>query len=44
MEFRKDYQVITVSFNYHDTPQKAAQKNKPFCDAIIKVIPQTGYF
>lgn len=30
MELGKDYQVITVSFNLHDTPEKAAEKKKNF--------------
>lgn len=28
----KDYQVITISFNYRDTPQKAKEKKKRFVD------------
>jgi protein SCO1 len=30
MELGKDYQVITVSFNYRDTPEKASQKKDLF--------------
>lgn len=30
MVLGKDYQVITVSFNFHDTPEKAAQKKQTF--------------
>jgi protein SCO1/2 len=30
MELGKDYQVLTVSFNYNDTPEKAKQKKKNF--------------
>jgi len=30
MELGKDYQVLTVSFNYNDTPEKARQKKKNF--------------
>jgi protein SCO1/2 len=30
LQLGKDYQVITVSFNIHDTPEKARQKKKTF--------------
>ncbi len=30
MELGKDYQIITVSFNYKDTPEKAVQKKNTF--------------
>jgi protein SCO1 len=30
MELGKDYQVLTISFNYKDTPEKAAQKKQTF--------------
>ena len=30
MELGKDYQVVTVSFNYNDTPEKAMDKKKTF--------------
>lgn len=30
MELGKDYQVVTVSFNYQDTPDKAIEKKKTF--------------
>ena len=30
LELGKDYQVITVSFNFHDTPEKARQKKETF--------------
>ncbi|MCX6251629.1 MAG: SCO family protein [Bacteroidetes bacterium] len=30
MELGKDYQVVTVSFNYQDTPEKAVEKKKTF--------------
>ncbi len=30
MDLGKDYQVITVSFNYYDTPEKAQEKKKAF--------------
>jgi protein SCO1/2 len=30
MELGKDYQVVTVSFNYLDTPEKAIEKKKTF--------------
>lgn len=30
MELGKDYQVVTVSFNYQDTPEKAIEKKKTF--------------
>jgi protein SCO1 len=30
LELGKDYQVITISFNYHDTPEKALVKKENF--------------
>ena len=30
MELGKDYQIVTVSFNYKDTPEKAIQKKNTF--------------
>jgi protein SCO1 len=30
MELGKDYQIVTVSFNYNDTPEKAVEKKKTF--------------
>lgn len=30
LELGKDYQVLTISFNYNDTPEKAVQKKKNF--------------
>jgi len=30
LELGKDYQVVTVSFNYQDTPEKAVEKKKTF--------------
>jgi len=30
MELGKDYQVVTISFNYKDTPEKAIEKKKNF--------------
>jgi protein SCO1/2 len=30
MELGKDYQIVTVSFNYEDTPEKAIQKKNTF--------------
>ncbi len=30
LKLGKDYQVITVSFNYHDTPEKARNKKETF--------------
>ena len=30
MELGKDYQIVTVSFNYKDTPEKAVQKKNTF--------------
>jgi protein SCO1 len=30
LELGKDYQVITISFNYRDTPEKAREKKKNF--------------
>ena len=32
----KDYQVITVSFNYRDTPEKAKEKKKRFTERYAK--------
>jgi protein SCO1/2 len=32
MELGKDYQVITISFNYRDTPVKAKEKKKRFVE------------
>lgn len=32
----KEYQVITISFNYRDTPQKAKEKKKRFVDRYTK--------
>lgn len=32
LELGKDYQVITISFNYRDTPQKAKEKKKRFIE------------
>jgi len=32
LELGKDYQVITISFNYRDTPQKAKEKKKRFVE------------
>lgn len=36
MKLGKDYQVITISFNYRDTPQKAKEKKKRFVDRYSK--------
>lgn len=36
MELGKDYQVITISFNTKDTPQKAKQKKQNFVNKISK--------
>jgi len=30
MELGKDYQILTISFNYNDTPEKAVEKKKNF--------------
>jgi protein SCO1 len=30
MELGKDYQIVTISFNYKDTPEKAVQKKNTF--------------
>src|ERR1035437_2683087 len=32
----KDYQVITISFNFRDTPQKAKEKKKRFTERYAK--------
>jgi len=36
LKLGKDYQVITISFNYRDTPQKAKEKKKRFTDRYSK--------
>lgn len=36
MDFGKDYQVITISFDYTDTPEKAKQKKINFVQNISK--------
>src|ERR1035437_4378945 len=36
LQLGKDYQVITISFNYRDTPQKAKDKKKRFADRYSK--------
>lgn len=36
LEFGKDYQVVTVSFNYRDSPEKAKQKKLNFAKNISK--------
>ena len=36
MELGKDYQVITISFNYRDTPQKAKEKKNRFVERYSK--------
>lgn len=36
MDFGKDYQVITISFDYTDTPEKAKQKKINFIQNISK--------
>ncbi|MDP4240753.1 MAG: SCO family protein [Bacteroidota bacterium] len=36
LELGKDYQVITISFNFRDTPQKAKDKKKRFTDRYSK--------
>ena len=36
MVLGKDYQVITVSFNYRDTPEKAKEKKKRFTERYAK--------
>lgn len=36
MDFGKDYQVITISFDYTDTPEKAIQKKINFIQNISK--------
>jgi len=44
MELGKDYQVVTVSFNYKDTPEKAIQKKNTFPEkAQQKRIRITGF-
>lgn len=36
LKLGKDYQVITVSFNYRDTPEKAKEKKKRFTERYAK--------
>ena len=36
MKLGKDYQVITISFNFRDTPQKAKEKKKRFTERYAK--------
>ena len=36
LKLGKDYQVITISFNYRDTPQKAKEKKKKFTERYAK--------
>jgi protein SCO1 len=36
LKLGKDYQVITISFNFRDTPQKAKEKKKKFIDRYSK--------
>jgi len=36
LELGKDYQVITISFNYQDTPEKARKKKVNFVNKISK--------
>ena len=36
MELGKEYQVITISFNYRDTPQKAKEKKNRFVERYSK--------
>jgi len=36
LKLGKDYQVITISFNYRDTPQKAKEKKKRFTERYAK--------
>ncbi len=36
LELGKDYQVITISFNFRDTPEKAKDKKKKFIERYAK--------
>ena len=36
LKLGKDYQVITISFNYRDTPEKAKEKKKRFTERYAK--------
>ena len=36
MELGKDYKIITISFNTHDTPEKALEKKRNFVQNISK--------
>lgn len=36
MELGKDYQILTISFDVTDTPEKAQKKKKNFIDNIVK--------
>jgi protein SCO1/2 len=39
LELGKDYQVITISFNYRDTPAKAREKKKNFLNKHSEKVP-----
>jgi protein SCO1 len=44
MELGKDYQVITVSFNFHDTPEKAKLKKSNFVTKIGEEKAASWYY
>jgi protein SCO1/2 len=44
MELGKDYQIVTVSFNYMDTPEKAVKKKETFLKRHSKSHSQYWYY
>jgi len=44
MELGKDYQIVTVSFNYMDTPEKAIQKKNTFLKRHSKGHSKDWYY
>ncbi len=44
MELGKDYQIVTVSFNYKDTPEKAIQKKNTFLKKHSKSHAKDWYY
>ena len=44
LELGKDYQIITISFNYKDNPEKAKQKKKNFAINISKEKSKYWYY
>ncbi len=44
MELGKDYQIVTISFNYKDTPEKAIQKKNTFLKRHSKSHSKDWYY